>query len=487
MKNVKIQPHSYDTPNSDVLDAQSRVCTGPGQSRPLGLKPGDPDPVHILTIILESLQGHLTESEAASRPQIGSFLAAMTIRRHFPPRTAWSPAETAAFEAIGPALSTQDPVIAFLISPEAVDSTWSYADQTLASHLLRILHGEHLSYNATREVLLAIASESGDPALKAAVLIGQRMNHEDYAEFRGYLDAIVDPGSIVEVSTPSLTTIGEPYNGSSRFFKPTCFVVAVRAALGHPTLMHGVDSAPPKRGVTEEQILRALGANTRLSVEDAAALIEDERIAFAFLNQQDFAADAYRMLDLRSHIGKRPTWAATEKAQLILRSTGRNDLVTGYFHPGYEEKHLRSMRERGLSAGCVIKGEEGTSQFSLRSGAASEGDRKTLNYVEGFAPSGTFHHDIDPAELGFRYDQSPRPDTVSPESFAHAGYAALQGEAGHIYDRIILNAGLLDWLLGYATDPVMAIEQARKAIDEGSARRHLDAYIEASNVRRPGR
>jgi anthranilate phosphoribosyltransferase len=487
MKNVKSHTYIYGIPNPEVLDAQSLVCTGPGQSRPLGRKPGDPDPVRILTIILESLQGCLTKSEAASRTQIGSFLAAMTIRRQFPPRTAWSPAETAAFEEIGPALSTQDPIISFLISPKKVNSTWSPTDRTLASHLLRILHGEHLSYYATREVLRAIASESGDPALKAAVLIGQRMNHEDYPEFRGYLDAIVDPGNIVEVSTPSLTTIGEPYNGSSRFFKPTCFVVAVRAALGRPTLMHGVDSAPPKRGVTEEQILRALGANTRLSVEDAAALIEDERIAFAFLNQQDFASEAYGLLGLRYHIGKRPTWAATEKAQLILRSTGRNDLVTGYFHTGYEEKHLRSMRERGLSAGCVIKGEEGTSQFSLRSGAASEGDRKTLNYVEGFAPSGTFHCDIDPAELGFVYDQSPRPDTVSPESFAHAGYAALQGETGHIRDRIILNAGLLDWLLGYATDPVMAIERARKAIDDGSAQRHLDAYIEASNVRLPGR
>ena len=35
-------------PNEEVLEAQARVCTGPHQSRPLGIKPSDPKPNKIL-------------------------------------------------------------------------------------------------------------------------------------------------------------------------------------------------------------------------------------------------------------------------------------------------------------------------------------------------------------------------------------------------------------------------------------------------------
>ena len=42
-------------PNADVLEAQARVCTGPHQTRPLGVKETDPiQPETILEIILKS-------------------------------------------------------------------------------------------------------------------------------------------------------------------------------------------------------------------------------------------------------------------------------------------------------------------------------------------------------------------------------------------------------------------------------------------------
>ena len=43
-------------PNPLVLEAQARVCTGPTQSRPLGNKPGDPQPQPVLDAILNTLQ-----------------------------------------------------------------------------------------------------------------------------------------------------------------------------------------------------------------------------------------------------------------------------------------------------------------------------------------------------------------------------------------------------------------------------------------------
>ncbi len=472
--------HTVTEPNEELLEAQARVCTGPNQSRPLGLKPGDPDPQRIYGIVLDSLSGSLTGP--ATRAQIGAFLCAMTLRRAYPPKTTWSEAETRAFEDHRSRLLSSDPAIRFLIDPcTPLEILQGAEDRALLANLGHILAGEHLSYRATREVLASVLSPRGDEALKAAVLIGQRMNHENYDEFRAYLDAVYAPEDILSVSTSSLTTIGEPYNGSARYFKPTCFLAATRAALGRPTLLHGVDSAPPKLGITDEQILRALGADTQIPLDRAAELLSLPEICFAFVSQSVFSPQTYAMLDLRHQIKKRPTWAASEKAQMLIRSTGRNDMVVGYFHPGYEDKQLRAMRKRGLDAGIVIKGEEGTSQVSLRVRAPSEARKKTLNNVEGFRDGVSFALDIDPADLGFNYEQNPRLPEISAEAFAEAGRSALLGEPGHVLDRIVLNTGTIDWLLGYESNHIEAISKARDAIESGRALAHLDAYIETSH------
>ena len=46
----------YPGPNDDLLEAQARVCTGPHQTRPLGINPSDyPQPEPLLETLLRSL------------------------------------------------------------------------------------------------------------------------------------------------------------------------------------------------------------------------------------------------------------------------------------------------------------------------------------------------------------------------------------------------------------------------------------------------
>ena len=85
-------------PNEEVLEAQARVCTGPHQTRPLGKRPGDPDPGRVLELIVQSERGKLGREAKVSRAQMGAFFAAMTIRKGFGKETAWSEAEMGAME-----------------------------------------------------------------------------------------------------------------------------------------------------------------------------------------------------------------------------------------------------------------------------------------------------------------------------------------------------------------------------------------------------
>lgn len=63
------------------------------------------------------------------------------------------------------------------------------------------------------------------------------------------------------------------------------------------------------------------------------------------------------------------------------------------------------------------------------------------------------------------------------------GLAALRGEKGPAYDRIVLNAGMVDHLLGCAgaEDVLSALERAREAIDSGRALSRLMNYIQSSH------
>jgi anthranilate phosphoribosyltransferase len=63
------------------------------------------------------------------------------------------------------------------------------------------------------------------------------------------------------------------------------------------------------------------------------------------------------------------------------------------------------------------------------------------------------------------------------------GLAALSGEKGPAYDRIVLNAAMVDHLLGCtgAEDIKSALDRAREAIDSGKALSRLMNYIKISH------
>ncbi|MDE0014721.1 MAG: hypothetical protein OXU51_00935 [Candidatus Poribacteria bacterium] len=485
---------TYPGPNDDVLEAQARVCTGPHQTRPLGVNPSDfPQPAPILEIVLKSITGELSTSDAASAAQMGAFFAAMTLRAYFPEATQWSPAEAAAFRKYHSALTEQlPPEIQYLMNPEHGYVPANATEAVVVNALEKILRAKHLSYIETREMCEAILSDAVNPALKGAALIGQRMNRETYEEVRGYLDAFFGPEAVQPIDVAGLTHFGQPYDGATRYFRPTLFVAAVRAALGEASLLHSVDAMPPKNGVTEETILKALGANTHLSLPQTASLITDASVGFGYISQREYCRAAYDLRELRVHIKKRPPWAATEKAQQFFSARESNYMVLGYYHIGYEKPLLQLALERGCDAAVAIKGEEGTSHYALRLGkpstpapARNENARMAVNYSQGFRCVGDvredFAMDIDPGIYGFEYTRSPRPAVVSAEAFAELGGAALSGEKGHIYDRILLNTAMVDYLLGICPEPAEAFARTRTVMDNGRALEHLRAYVRESH------
>ena len=160
--------------------------------------------------------------------------------------------------------------------------------------------------------------------------------------------------------------------------------------------------------------------------------------------------------------------------------------MIGYYHSGYERPLLDLAWQTNFQSSLAIKGEEGTSHFSLRLGKPSDETRKAVNYAQGFhridGQRQDFACDVDPASYGLEHNPNPRPNVVHPKAFADLGLSALAGEKGPIYDRLVLNSALTDHLLGFAADPHQALAESRHSVDSGLALAHLQSYISQNSI-----
>ncbi|XP_019093877.1 PREDICTED: uncharacterized protein LOC104750896 isoform X3 [Camelina sativa] len=392
-------------PNPTVLDAQARVCTGPTQTRPLS----EEQAFKVFDTILRSARGELKDEEPVSKAQLGAFFAGMTIRANaFPEETQWSEGEKRAMDVFWPLLvRALPPDVLFIADPEgsllgtgnSVGPTFvgnETREMRLVGALREILAGGHLGYEEVKGVLRDVLPLERDGSLNSGVsesllsafLIGQRMNRETDRELKAYCLAFDDEhGAPPVADVKSLTHYGEPYDGNTRFFRNTLFVATVRSCYGESSLLHGVEWMPPKAGITEEQMLKFMGANTSLSVQQAKELIEDEKAGFAYLSLREARPSLYSLIEMREHIKKRPPLATTEKVQQFVRATGKESIVAGFYHEGYEEPLLMLMRRRGVHAGLVVKGEEGALSMTTRVRAASASKGFPVNYCSGFRSS----------------------------------------------------------------------------------------------------
>nr|XP_029123717.1 uncharacterized protein LOC105056220 isoform X2 [Elaeis guineensis] len=476
------RPSNVPQPNRVVLEAQTKVCTGPEQTKPLS----QDQAVVVLDTILRS--------EA----------------------TQWSEGERHAMSIFWPHLvQVLPPDVIFIADPEGTimgscSSVGPHfvghgtAEMRLVGALREVLAGGHLGYEEVQGVLRDVlplnpkddTSVKVSESLLAAFLIGQRMNRETDRELKAYCLAFDD-----ELGTPpiadvrSLTHYGEPYDGNTRFFRSTLFVAAVRACYDESCLLHGVEWMPPKGGITEGQLLKFMGANTHLSPAQAKTLLEDENVGFAYVSQQEARPSLYSLIGLREHIKKRPPLATSEKVQQFVRARGRESIIAGFYHEGYEDLLLMLMRRRKVHSGLVVKGEEGALSMTTKVRSINASKGLPVNHCSGFrSPSNATNSDVDgilrenfsievkAKDYGFEPTDTPRTDRSVLRNI-ELGLAALGGEKGPAYDRIVLNAGMVDHLLGCsgAEDIMSALDRAREAIDSGKALNRLMNYIRASH------
>ena len=328
-------------------------------------------------------------------------------------------------------------------------------DEILYKCIQKVATGPGYSKSLTQEdacdALTTILDGSADPVRAGVFLIALRMKRESMDENKGFLEALVNTTKRVTAEVDSVIDISEPYNGYVRGLSVTAFLPALLAEMGEAAYSHGVESVGPKFGITHHKILKSIGINVDISVEEAAAQLANPDIGWAYIDQKAINPSLHKVVDLRERIIKRSALTTTES--LLKPISGRKEThkVCGYVHSEYPAIYAELARFSGFDNATIVRGVEGGITPSLQQ------QGKFFGYLDKGEESLT---ELDPKSIGINVkkraiplpDDLPEPSAndngvinadATSSAAAEAGLSALKGEESLAYDSLLYNASII--------------------------------------------
>ena len=343
-------------------------------------------------------------------------------------------------------------------------------------------YSKDLSFDEAYSAMQYILDKGADPVQAAVFLISIRMKRETMDENKGILKAIIDGANIATANVDELVDIADPYNGHNRSLPICAFMPPVLAACGLPAVSHGLETINPKYGITTHKVLAAAGLDVSLSPAAAAQRIENPDIGWAYTDQQAYAPELHKLMDLRERIIKRQVITTVEVLVGPVRATNKTHLLTGYVHKAYPPVYAELARFAGFDSAMIVRGVEGGVIPSLQQ------PHKVYSYTDkGEEAPNTF----DPKSIGIdQPDRAvpipsslPQGDETKCKEFdvdaaasatAEAGIAALKGKKGISYDSLVYSCAIVLAHTGSKGTGVVdnlsaAADKVRKILDSGEA------------------
>ncbi len=358
------------------------------------------------------------------------------------------------------------------------------ADVKMRSIIQRIATGPELSKDIpledARDGMRLVLDQRVDGVQAAVFLIALRMKRETDDENRGVLQAILDVAGHMTADVERVVDIADPYDGYTRGLPASPFLPAVLAALGLPSVSHGVESMGPKYGITHNRVLQAAGIPVDLTPAQAAVRLAEESLGWAYIDQRSFCPALHALTELRTLIVKRPCLTTVEVLVGPIRGRQTTHLVTGYVHKAYPRVYTMLARHAGFDSAMIVRGVEGGVVPSLQQPA---------KIVQFYGGGDDEELRVAPQSIGI--EQSVRaaplpadlPSAAAPgdgigaaididaaaAATADAGEQALRGRPGPVRDSLVYAAALCQQHVLSCTDLRQGALRAAAVIDSGAA------------------
>ncbi len=312
-------------------------------------------------------------------------------------------------------------------------------------------YSKSLSQEDAREALLTILDGSADQVRAGVFLIALRMKRESIDENKGFLEALIQTTNRVTADVDSVIDISEPYNGYVRGLSVSAFLAPLLAEMGEAAYSHGVESVGPKFGLTHHKVLKSIGINVDISLENAAKQLANPTIGWAYIDQKAINPSLHNLVDLRERLIKRSALTTTESLLKPISGKKETLMVCGYVHSEYPAIYAELGRFSGFDSAAIIRGVEGGITPSLQQ------QGKYFGYHNLGEESLV---ELDPKSIGIDVKKRaiPLPDNLPEPSendhgvinadaasaaAAKEGLAALTGQAGMAYDSLLYNASIV--------------------------------------------
>ena len=330
--------------------------------------------------------------------------------------------------------------------------------------LQRTIEHREIFHDEMVDLMRMVMRGEVSPAMTAAILTGLRVKKETVGEIAAAASVLREFARPVTLADRSslVDIVGTGGDGAHTFNISTASMF-VAAAAGARVAKHGNRSVSSKSGAAD--VLEALGAVIELQPAQVARCIEQTGIGFMYAPVHHPAMKV--VAPVRKELGVRTLFNILGP---LTNPAGAPSILMGVFHPDLVGIQVRVLQQLGAERALVVWGRDGMDELSL--GAAT---------LVGELRDGVVReYDVHPEDFGISMAHSRNLRVENPVESQAMLLSALDNTPGLPLEIVALNAGAALYTAGRAVSIVDGLQQARRAIASGAARRKLDEFVAAT-------
>ena len=332
--------------------------------------------------------------------------------------------------------------------------------------IVKLVNKGDLTYDESYTVMNEIMNGETTPTQNAAFLAAMSTKSaraETTDEIAGAAAAMREHALRVDTSMEIFEIVGTGGDNAQSFNISTTSAL-VAAAGGVKVAKHGNRAASSLCGTAD--CLEALGVNINQSPEKCVELLN--KVGMCFFFAQKYHASMKYVGAIRKELGFRTVFNIL--GPLTNPSTPSMQLL-GVYDDYLVEPLAQVLVTLGVKRGMVVYGQDKLDEISLSS------PTKICEINNGWFKTYT----ITPEQFGFERCNKSDLKGGTPEDNAKITRAILNGERGHKYNAVLMNAGASLYIAGKAQSMKDGIKLADEIIKSGKALETLEKLIKISN------
>ena len=329
--------------------------------------------------------------------------------------------------------------------------------------IIKLSQKQDITYEEAEQVMNEIMEGQATDVQKSAYLTALSMKGETIDEItasaagmRAHCIKLLHNMDVLEI-------VGTGGDGANSFNISTTSAMVIAAA-GVPVAKHGNRAASSKSGAAD--VLEALGVKIDLPPERSAELLKEIQICFLFA--QNYHIAMKYVAPIRKELGIRTVFNILGP---LSNPAGANMELMGVYEQELVEPLAQVMAKLGVVRGMVVYGQDKLDEISMSAPTS------VCEIRDGWFQS----YEITPEQFGYTRCSKGELAGGTPEENAEITKAILRGEErGAKRCAVCLNAGAAIYIAGKAQSMEEGVRMAEKIIDDGSAMKKLEQFIEES-------